>query len=120
MSSAIHQIQLKSPRNQWGFVDHWRLVQYTDNQLYWRQYSFHFKLKLHIADDRNPQLEETVNNFEIINKRILSVAGRMFKPDRCFRQLSRKIWSLDVDPLYRFEILIIFVYLIFKVFVAVE
>jgi len=54
------------------------------------------------ADDRNPHLEEIVNNFEIINKRILSVAGRIFKPDRCFRQLSRKIWSLDVYPLYRF------------------
>jgi len=36
-----------------------------------------------LADDRNPLLEETVSNFEIINKRIFSVAGRMFKPDRC-------------------------------------
>jgi len=33
-----------------------------------------------LADDRNPRLEEIVSNinFEIINKRILSVAGRMF------------------------------------------
>jgi len=36
-----------------------------------------------LADDRNPQLEDTVSNFEIINKRIFSVAERMFKPDRC-------------------------------------
>jgi len=36
-----------------------------------------------LAGDRNPQLEEIVSNFEIINKRIFSVAGRMFKPDRC-------------------------------------
>jgi len=35
-----------------------------------------------LADDRNPQLEEIVNNFEITNKRIFSVAGRMFKPDK--------------------------------------
>jgi len=32
-----------------------------------------------LADDRNPQLEEIVSNFEITNKRIFSVAGRMFK-----------------------------------------
>jgi len=44
-----------------------------------------------LANDRNPHLEEIVSNFEIINKRILSVAGRMFKPDRCFRQLGLKI-----------------------------
>jgi len=36
-----------------------------------------------LADDRNLQLEEIVRNFEIINKRIFKVAGRMFKPDRC-------------------------------------
>jgi len=38
-----------------------------------------------LADDRNQQLEEmrVVSNFEIINKRIFSVAGRMFKPDGC-------------------------------------
>jgi len=35
-----------------------------------------------LANDHNPQLEEIVSNFEIINKRIFSVAGRMFKPDR--------------------------------------
>jgi len=35
------------------------------------------------ADDRNPHLVEIVRNFEITNKRIFSVAGRMFKPDRC-------------------------------------
>ena len=35
------------------------------------------------AGDRNPQLEEIVSNFEITNKRILSVAGWMFKPDWC-------------------------------------
>jgi len=36
-----------------------------------------------LADDRNPLLEEIVSNFEIINKRIFSVAGQMFTPDRC-------------------------------------
>ena len=36
-----------------------------------------------LADDRKPQLGEIVSNFEIINKRIFSVAGRMFKLDRC-------------------------------------
>jgi len=34
-----------------------------------------------LADDRNPQLKEMVKNFEITNKRIFSVAGRIFKPD---------------------------------------
>jgi len=32
-----------------------------------------------LANDRNPQLEEIVSNFEITNKRIFSVAGQMFK-----------------------------------------
>jgi len=36
-----------------------------------------------LADDRNPQWEEIVSNFEITNKRIFRIAGRMFKPDRC-------------------------------------
>jgi len=36
-----------------------------------------------LADDRNPHLEEIVSNMEITNKRIFSVAGRMFEPDRC-------------------------------------
>jgi len=37
-----------------------------------------------LADDRNnPHLDEIVSNIEIINKRIFSVAGRMFNPDRC-------------------------------------
>jgi len=35
-----------------------------------------------LADDCNPQLKEIVSNFEIINKRIISVTGRMFKPDK--------------------------------------
>jgi len=35
-----------------------------------------------LANDRNPQLEEIVSNFEITNKRIFSVAGQMFKPYR--------------------------------------
>jgi len=34
-----------------------------------------------LADDRKPQFEEIVSNFEIFNKGIFSVAGRMFKPD---------------------------------------
>jgi len=41
-----------------------------------------------LADDRNLQLEEIVSNFEITNKRIFSVAGRMFKP--CRRHLHDK------------------------------
>jgi len=36
-----------------------------------------------LADNRNPQLQEIVSNFEISNKRISSVVGRIFKPDRC-------------------------------------
>ena len=36
-----------------------------------------------LVGDHNPQLEEIVSNFEIINKRIISVAGRTFRPDRC-------------------------------------
>jgi len=36
-----------------------------------------------LADDRNLQLEAIVSNFETTNKRIFSIAGRMFKPDRC-------------------------------------
>jgi len=35
------------------------------------------------ADEQNPRLEEIVSNFEITNKRIFSVAGQMFKSDRC-------------------------------------
>jgi len=35
-----------------------------------------------LADDRNAQLEEIASNFEITNKRIFNVAGRMFKPAR--------------------------------------
>jgi len=44
-----------------------------------------------LADDCNPQLEEIVNNFEIINKQIFSVAARMFKPDWC--RLTDKIFE---------------------------
>jgi len=33
-----------------------------------------------LADDRNPQLKEIASTFEITNKRIVSVAGRIFKP----------------------------------------
>jgi len=36
-----------------------------------------------LADDRNPHLEEIASNIEIINKRIFSVAARMFAHDRC-------------------------------------
>ena len=49
------------------------------------------------SNSRNPQLEDTVSNFEIINKQIFSVTERMFKPDRC--HLTVKIWSLDVYQL---------------------
>jgi len=36
-----------------------------------------------LTDDRKPQLEVIVSSFEITNKRIFSVAGRMFKIGRC-------------------------------------
>jgi len=36
-----------------------------------------------LPDDRNTQLEVIVSNSEITNKRILSAAGRMFRPYRC-------------------------------------
>jgi len=36
-----------------------------------------------LEDDRNPQFEEIVSNFEITNKRFFSIAGRMFEHDRC-------------------------------------
>jgi len=36
ISSVIHQILLKIKWNRWGFVDHWRSVQQTNVQLYWR------------------------------------------------------------------------------------
>jgi len=36
-----------------------------------------------LADDHNLQLEEIVRNVEVANKRIFSVARRMFIPDRC-------------------------------------
>jgi len=36
-----------------------------------------------LANDRKPQLQEIVSNCESINKRIFSVAGRMFKHDWC-------------------------------------
>jgi len=36
-----------------------------------------------LADDRKPHLEEIASNVEIINKRIFSVAARMFAHDRC-------------------------------------
>jgi len=36
-----------------------------------------------LADDRTPQLGEIVSNFEIITKRISSVARRKFKRDWC-------------------------------------
>jgi len=41
-----------------------------------------------LADDRNPQLEEIVTNFEMTNKRYFSVAGRKLKPDT--RRLTDK------------------------------
>jgi len=44
-----------------------------------------------LADDRNAQLQEIVNNFEITNKRIFSVVGRMFEPDIC--RLPDKIFE---------------------------
>jgi len=47
------------------------------------------------ADDRNPRLE-IVNNIEIINKRIFSVAARMFEPDRCHPTVKDlKPWFLS-------------------------
>jgi len=42
-----------------------------------------------LADDHNTQLQEIVTNFETTNKQIFSIAGQMFKPDRC--RLTEKI-----------------------------
>jgi len=72
-----------------------------------------------LEDDRNPQLEDTVSNFEIINKRIFSVTERMFKPDRCHVTVKDlKPWCLSTLS----KILNIdhFCLLIFKVFIAME
>jgi len=37
----------------------------------------------HTAENIVTQFEEIVSNFESTNKRLFSVAGRVFKPDRC-------------------------------------
>jgi len=52
-----------------------------------------------LADDRKPQFEEIVSNFEItvLTNRIFSVAGRIFNPDRC--RLTEKKLSVDVYQL---------------------
>ena len=44
-----------------------------------------------LAENHNSQLEKIVSNFEITIKRIFSVAGRMFEPDRC--RLTDKIFE---------------------------
>jgi len=69
-----------------------------------------------LADDRKPQLAEIVSNFEIINKRIFGVAGRMFKPDWCrlidktFEALMFINCNKDVKN-YHFCLIIILMYL---------
>jgi len=50
-----------------------------------------------LGDDRNYLLEEIVSNFEIINKQIFSVAGRMFSLIDVVWLL--KLWNLDVYQL---------------------
>jgi len=64
-----------------------------------------------LADDRNPQLEEIVSNFEITNKRIFSVAGRMSKSDRC--PLPNKRFEASIFICFK-HLLIIFVKSIFQ------
>jgi len=72
-----------------------------------------------LADDRNPQLEGIVSNFEISNKRIFSIAGQVFKPDRCrlpdkrFETLMFINCNKDLHRLFLFN-------QYFEVFVAVE
>jgi len=39
---------------------------------------------LHSWKHHNPQFYERVSNFKITNKRLFSIAVRMFKPDRCY------------------------------------
>jgi len=46
-----------------------------------------------LADHRNLRLEEIVSNFEITNRRIFSVAGRMLKPDK-FRLTDERFEAL--------------------------
>jgi len=76
------------------------MCSYTGSTSPWLQYldwifiSFQIKsctMLCWLADDRNQQLQEIVSNFEITNNLIFSVAGRMFKPDRC--RLSNKIFE---------------------------
>jgi len=45
-----------------------------------------------------PQLEEIVSTFEITNKQIFSVAGRMLKPERC-RLTDKRFEAVDVYQL---------------------
>ena len=102
MSSAIHQILLKKKstktvRSCWpltfGPID--RCAAILASLLI----SFQIEsctMLCWLADDRNLHLEEIVSNIEIINKRIFSVAGRIFKPDRC-RSIVKdlKPWCLS-------------------------
>ena len=89
MSAVIHQVLVKkNSTKQVRFC--WPLIfGPIDRCAYWRYFPLHFKFKgtqlmlCWLADDCNPQLDEIISNFQIINKRIFSVAGRMFKPERC-------------------------------------
>jgi len=74
-----------------------------------------------LADDRNPQLEEIVSNFEITNTRIFSIAGRMFKPDRCHLPDKRfEVWMLiNCNKDFKHWLLFSFNQY-FEMFVAVE
>jgi len=92
MSTAIHQILVKNStkpvRFSWPFtfgpIDRCAAILASLSH-----FPFHFKLKAAqcyaacLADDLNPQPQfaEIASSFEIINNRIYTVAGRMFKPD---------------------------------------
>jgi len=72
-----------------------------------------------LADDHNPHLEEIASNFVITNKRIFSIAGRMFKPDRCRLPDKRFETIMFINCNKDFKQLFLFNQS-FKKFVAVE
>jgi len=73
-----------------------------------------------LADNRNPHSVEIVSNFEITNKRIFSIAGRMFKPDRCRLPDKRFEALMFVNCNEDFKHILFLFNQYYKVFVAVE
>jgi len=73
-----------------------------------------------LADDRNAQLEEIVSNCKITNKQIFSVAGRIFKPDRCLSPDKRFETLVFINRNKDFKNVLFLFNQYFKVFVAME